>query len=203
MKTKNVILIFILISISLGIWVFQHNIFTQSFSRQGHHDIWYCPMHPFFTSDKPGTCPICYMKLVKRLGNPKAELQEQLAEYKQSNAAVQGYATIYIPEQKQQLIGIRSVVVTKKSLVPRDAVMDTGVRKVVFVQKDERTFEPREIQTGRQTDDGYEVTSGLKEGERIAVSGTFLLDSESRLQASLEQATQTDTTKKGDQTHGQ
>jgi len=71
--------------------------------------------------------------------------------------------------------------------VPRDAVMDTGIRKVVFVQKDEGTFEPREIQTGWEIDDGFEVKSGLKEGERIVVSGNFLLDSESRVQAGLEE----------------
>ena len=56
----------------------------------------------------------------------------------------------------------------------------------LFVQKDEGTFEPREIQTGMETDDGFEVKSGLKEGEHIVVSGNFLLDSESRVQAGLE-----------------
>lgn len=71
-------------------------------------------------------------------------------------------------------------------IVPRSGVMDTGMRKIVFVQKDENTFEPREIQTGMETDDGYEVKSGLKEGTRIVVSGNFLLDSESRVQAGLE-----------------
>jgi multidrug efflux pump subunit AcrA (membrane-fusion protein) len=69
-------------------------------------------------------------------------------------------------------------------IVPRDAVMDTGTRKIVFVCKAGNSFEPREIQTGMETDDGFEVKSGLKEGERIVVSGNFLLDSESRVQAS-------------------
>jgi len=79
------------------------------------------------------------------------------------------------------------VAVGSKIFVPRQAVMDTGMRKIVFVEKNEGSFEPREIQTGAETDDGFEVTSGLKEGERIVVSGNFLLDSESRVQASLEQ----------------
>ena len=73
-----------------------------------------------------------------------------------------------------------------RTVLPREAVMDTGVRKVVFVQKDEGTFEPRVIETGWETDEGYEVKSGLKAGERIVVSGNFLLDSESRVQAGLE-----------------
>ena len=72
-------------------------------------------------------------------------------------------------------------------VVTRDAVMDTGIRKIVFVQKNEETFEPREIQTGLETDQEYEVKSGLKEGERIVVSGNFLIDSESRVQAGLDQ----------------
>ena len=72
-------------------------------------------------------------------------------------------------------------------LIPRQAVMDTGLRKIVFVSKDGNSFEPREIQTGMETDDGLEVKSGLKEGEHIVISGNFLLDSESRVQAGLEQ----------------
>ncbi len=78
------------------------------------------------------------------------------------------------------------VELNESIVVPREAVMDTGLRKIVFV-KDGDTFQPREIQTGWETDDGFEVKSGLKEGERIAVSGSFLLDSESRIQASLQE----------------
>jgi len=72
-------------------------------------------------------------------------------------------------------------------LVPREAVMDTGLRKIVFVCKADDAFQPREIQTGWETDDGDQVVSGLKVGDRIVVSGNFLLDSESRVQAGLEQ----------------
>jgi Cu(I)/Ag(I) efflux system membrane fusion protein len=72
-------------------------------------------------------------------------------------------------------------------VIPRDAVMDTGVRKLVFVETEEGKFEPRVIHTGWTTDDGFEVKSGLKEGERIVVSGNFLLDSEARVQADLEE----------------
>lgn len=71
-------------------------------------------------------------------------------------------------------------------VVPRTAVMDTGIRKIVFVQKGEGMYEPRVIQTGWETDDGFEVKEGLKEGEQVVTSGNFLLDSESRIQAGLE-----------------
>jgi RND family efflux transporter MFP subunit len=101
---------------------------------------------------------------------------------------------IWLKQNKQKLfktnmfVNVFIPVALKEAVfVPREAVMDTGLRKIVFVQKDEGTFEPRGIQTGIETDDGYEVKSGLKAGERIVVSGNFLLDSESRVQAGIEQ----------------
>ncbi len=37
-------------------------------------EVWYCPMHPTYTSDRPGTCPICFMNLVKKEGEPEQEM---------------------------------------------------------------------------------------------------------------------------------
>lgn len=65
--------------------------------------------------------------------------------------------------------------------VPSEAVLDSGLRKTVFVEKGKGVFEPREVQTGRSFSQWVEITSGLKAGERIAIAGTFLLDSESRM----------------------
>jgi len=70
--------------------------------------------------------------------------------------------------------------------LPREAVMMTGERAIVFVGHGEGHFEPREIQVGAQTGDFYEVKSGLQEGEEVVVGGNFLIDSESRLQAALQ-----------------
>ena len=66
-------------------------------------------------------------------------------------------------------------------LVPTDSVLNTGMRKTVFVDRGNGYFEPREVKTGRSSGDRIEVVEGLSEGERIVVSGNFLLDSESRL----------------------
>lgn len=66
-------------------------------------------------------------------------------------------------------------------VVASDAIVDTGERKIVFVARGGGTFEPRAITTGVAFDDKYEVLEGLREGEMIAVSGQFLLDSESRI----------------------
>jgi Cu(I)/Ag(I) efflux system membrane fusion protein len=65
--------------------------------------------------------------------------------------------------------------------VPEEAVLDSGLRKVVFIDKGNGHFEPKEVKLGSKMDGHYQVLSGLNEGERIASSSAFLLDSESRL----------------------
>jgi Cu(I)/Ag(I) efflux system membrane fusion protein len=62
-----------------------------------------------------------------------------------------------------------------------DSVIDTGERKIVFVEAGKGRFEPRAIVTGAAFNDHYQVLEGLHEGEVIATSGQFLLDSESRI----------------------
>ncbi len=66
--------------------------------------------------------------------------------------------------------------------VAASAVIDTGVRKIVYVAQGEGVFEPREIRTGWSFGDRIEVVEGLKDGESVVVSGKFLIDSESRMQ---------------------
>jgi len=279
MKIKNIILILVLalLAIGAGIIIRVHGMGNQASSKAGHHDLYYCPMHPQILYDHPGHCPICGMDLVKKVIAP----QEQ-------GSHVEGYTTVSESAQRQELAGVNTALVIKKEaiktvraagqyvsqvyaqvfeddlqfikvgqeanveipaygqtfvgivssidsmidpisrtirvriwlkhqvdqrkfkanmfvnvefpvnlgmalIVPRESVMDTGLRKIIFVCKGGNSFEPREIQTGWETDDGFEVKSGLKEGDRIVVSGNFLLDSESRVQAG-EQADSSATT---------
>ena len=65
--------------------------------------------------------------------------------------------------------------------VPADALLDSGLTRLVYVDRGNGAFEPRQVETGRRTGDRVEIVSGLKPGERVVVSGTFLLDSENRL----------------------
>lgn len=73
----------------------------------------------------------------------------------------------------------------RKLAVPDEAVLDSGLRKVVFIDKGEGRFEPRELKLGAKFDSYYEVLSGLTAGERILASASFLLDSESRLKEAM------------------
>jgi len=65
--------------------------------------------------------------------------------------------------------------------VPSEAVIDTGVRQIVYVDKGEGYFEPREVTTGLKVDELVEVTGGIKSGEKVASSANFLIDSEAQL----------------------
>ncbi len=77
------------------------------------------------------------------------------------------------------------VPVTREAaiVVPVDAVVDSGTKKTVYVAKDGGIFEPRRVETGWRAGDQVEIVKGLMEGETIVVSGTFLIDSESRMKA--------------------
>jgi len=66
--------------------------------------------------------------------------------------------------------------------VPADAVLDSGLKKTVFVDLGNGYFEPREVETGFRIGNQIEIIKGLKPGERIVISGTFMIDSESRLE---------------------
>jgi Cu(I)/Ag(I) efflux system membrane fusion protein len=70
-------------------------------------------------------------------------------------------------------------------LVPRDAVIITGEREVVIKDLGDGHFQPVEVTSGLWNDSHAEILSGLHEGDKVVVSGQFLIDSESSLQASF------------------
>ena len=69
--------------------------------------------------------------------------------------------------------------------IPVSAVMPTGTRSVVFVDKGEGKLEPRIVELGSKYGDIYEVKSDLKENERVVASANFLIDAESKVQGAL------------------
>ena len=71
--------------------------------------------------------------------------------------------------------------------IPREAVVRSGKRDVVFLALGDGKFLPREVGLGLEADDSqYEVVTGLHQGERVVSSAQFLLDSEAQLQEALE-----------------
>ena len=65
--------------------------------------------------------------------------------------------------------------------VPVDAIMDSGLKQTVFVDRGNGYFSPRQVETGWRLGDRVQIVRGLEPGERIVISGNFLIDSESRM----------------------
>ena len=73
----------------------------------------------------------------------------------------------------------------KRLTVSDSAVLDSGTRQIVLVQRGEGMFEPRDVKLGARGEGRVEVLEGLKEGETVVVSANFLIDSESNLKAAV------------------
>lgn len=91
---------------------------------------------------------------------------------------------------KPGLFGIVEIGLPTKSgvTVPSEAVIDTGDRRYVFVETAAGHFDPRVVTTGERSGERVEILEGLVAGERVASSGNFFIDSESRLRASIAEA---------------
>jgi RND family efflux transporter MFP subunit len=73
----------------------------------------------------------------------------------------------------------------KTLMLPVSALIDSGTRQIVFVERGEGRFSPREIRAGRRNADFIEVLDGIAEGERVVVAANFLIDAESNLGAAI------------------
>lgn len=69
--------------------------------------------------------------------------------------------------------------------IPESAILDTGTKQAVFIDKGQGRFEPRDVVLGHRGDGYVEVREGITEGEPVVVSANFLIDAESNLKAAL------------------
>jgi Cu(I)/Ag(I) efflux system membrane fusion protein len=70
--------------------------------------------------------------------------------------------------------------------IPSSAIIDSGARQVVLIDRGEGRFEPRPVHLGTQGGDWVQVTEGVKPGEKVVTSANFLIDAESNLRAALQ-----------------
>ena len=117
---------------------------------------WVCPMHPDVNADVPGTCSACGMDLRQVEGAPGA------ADGAQAGRTEPGAALLLA--------------------VPASAVLDTGHRRLVYVEEHPGHYAARPVALGPRAGEFYPVLSGLAEGERVVVHGAFLLDSQAQIE---------------------
>ena len=84
-------------------------------------------------------------------------------------------------------VNLESAVSGDSLVIPQEAVIDSGVRKIVFVAMGKGKFQPREVKLGLEGNDNeFQVLEGLRENEQIVLSAQFMLDSESRLREAIQ-----------------
>lgn len=135
----------------------------------------YCPMkcEGEKNYDEPGRCPVCEMRLVPleakaRFFCPmKCEGEKTYAE--PGNCPVCGMKLQELPPDDPA---------TGLVVVPATAVLDSGTRRIVYIEKGGGTFEPREVTIGPRSDDVIPILKGLSVGERVVIRGGFLIDSQ-------------------------
>ena len=108
----------------------------------------------------------------------------------QKTRTLTAYVEIENPDRKLRPemyanVEIRVPAVSGAVKVPSEAVLHSGERNVVIVEKDKGFFEPREVTLGAEGEGYSQVTRGLSEGETVVVSSQFLIDSESNLKEAI------------------
>lgn len=141
----------------------------------------FCPMCPGVLSDWPAICPVCHMDLVtRRRGEPIVLPDGTLSRMQLSPYRIQ-QAGIHTTElQPQTLDGIGECLA-----LPESAVIDSGSMQVVYVESMPGMFDGIAVKVGPRIGDLLPIREGLKAGQRVATSGAFLIDAETRLNPSL------------------
>jgi hypothetical protein len=135
-----------------------------------------CPDHPEVVQDNPGTCPKDGKNLQYKVKSEGIRLVEIWACPIHPERTTAG--KLKCPDCGSEMIHLQ---VEELLTVPVGAVIDTGARKVVFVDKGHGTFDAVEVVLGPQAAEYFQVLKGVVAGERVVSAGTFLLDAEARL----------------------
>jgi Cu(I)/Ag(I) efflux system membrane fusion protein/cobalt-zinc-cadmium efflux system membrane fusion protein len=116
-----------------------------------------------------------------------AQVEQILPQIDPSTRTLQVRLTVPNPNillKPGMFVNVRLILPLGRQLfVPASAVLQGGARQVVFISRGQGRFDPREVQLGSRTDDGFVVLKGLQAGDVVATSANFLIDSESQLQA--------------------
>ncbi len=134
------------------------------------------PANTKMTIAKQAVCPVTGAKLGS-MGDPVAVQADGQTVY----LCCAGCESAIAKEPKKYVSRIRTVSETAVLSVPETAVIDTGDRKIVYVEREEGVYEGVLVELGPKSNGYYAVISGLLPGDQVAAAGAFLIDAETRL----------------------
>ena len=174
----------------------------KSSDESAGQELWICPMHPQVQAHELAECDICGMDLVKSTVPVKSAADAGETSVRHDPPLIFKYACPDHPDQYATLpdkcpIGGNALVMTGGVLaVPKRAVIDTGLRKIVFIDRGESGYELLEVELGpeawaevehnghKSKQRFYPVAKGLNPGDMVVSNGNFLLDSQTQLTGS-------------------
>jgi hypothetical protein len=147
--------------------------------------VYRCPDHPETLALEPGRCPIEGNERELRALGESDRLRWWCPMHPQITAEKAGAVCRVCGGMALQPRVLSYAPAGQVLAVPQSAVVDTGARKVVFVESMPGMFDAVEVILGPRCGDFYPIVRGLDPGRRIATTGAFLLDAETRLNPSL------------------
>jgi Cu(I)/Ag(I) efflux system membrane fusion protein len=140
-----------------------------------------CPSHPGVMMDVPGECPNCHKELASRPLNE----DERLIWWCPMHPKVAANKSGAVCEECSGMKLVPRLLLTAKPgevlAVPERSVIDTGSKRIVYVEREPSLFDGMLVELGPRTGGFYPVVEGLEPGERVAAAGAFLIDAETRL----------------------
>lgn len=149
-----------------------------------------CPMHANVRSDKAGECPLCHMALEKKT-KPASPTGAPMGEAGTTEQWTEGYACEMHPDELSDQPGVcrtcncgmqmKKWRVERVLSIPETAVVDTGNRKIVYLESAPGVYDAYAVTLGPRSGKYYPVLDGLTPGQNIVTRGAFLIDAEARL----------------------
>lgn len=142
----------------------------------GSKVVFICPDHPEEVSDKPGRCPKSGNPLAFKIVSEGAKVVEAWICPEHPVQTADG--KLKCPQCGSEM---RRMEFEEVLSVPFSAVIDTGDRRVVYVDRGDGNFDGVEVTLGPRSGEYYQVVKGLAAGDRVVTAGAFLLDAEAHI----------------------